>query len=55
MYDKAREYYELIRDKHPEASAAAKIKDRLKDLPKELPEEQPEEPASTEPAAEKGG
>ena len=55
MYNKAREYYELVREKHAEASAAAKVKDRLKNLPEEQPEEQPEEPASTEPAAEKGG
>lgn len=53
MYGKAREYLELIREKHPDSRAAAKAPDRLKALPKDegdddvgdASEVQPDEPS----------
>lgn len=50
MYRKAREYYEMVREKHADSRAASKIKDRLKDLPKEDPEEAEEDAAHSDTA-----
>jgi phosphoglycolate phosphatase-like HAD superfamily hydrolase len=52
MYGKAREYFELIREKHPRSRVAAEVPKRLKDLPEPEADEEPEESTEDE-AAEK--
>lgn len=54
MYGKAREYFELIREKHPRSRVAAEVPKRLKDLPEPEPDEETESPTEDQ-AAEKPG